>query len=415
MGKDNGGMDSITREVREMNDNKRLKILNMCNIYMLLWVLYSFHWYEVTSSPILDALSNVFLGVNLTLSLYYCVYCFAHYKLPRVYYVIIVLLLLFVVYGTVSVLIGEDIYIKATGERIRNGSFMIGPMRSFLPFFAFYVFCSRGLLTRNTLLFWGFISLIQFIFIFVNSDLQYKVGEFVNNNAYHFTVLLPMLFFIRRTKIMQVVLLLFLLVMVFLGMKRGAMLVAVFFVMYYLYINLENAAIGRKSLILIVAAIVMGFGFNYISEFYETSTILQRRLEMTLEGNSSSRNELYRQAWNIWSQADFLNLIFGFGASASLKMLNNYVHNDWLEILIDMGLMGAFVYLAFWLRLISTWFNSRKDTLIYAVLGGCIVVLLPRSIFGMMYSNLQTIAVMMMVYCVWEFQNKEFPVLKSNS
>lgn len=388
-----------------MNDNNRLKILNMCNIYMLLWVLYSFHWFEVISSPLLDSLSNIFLGINLALSAYYCVYCLTRYKLPRIYHVIVVLILIFVVYGSISVISGEEIYIKALGTRIKNGSFMIGPLRSFLPFFAFYVFYRRGLLTRNTLLVWGLISLFQFIFVYTHSNEQYKVGEFVNNNVYHFTVLLPLLFLVRRPKIIQVVLLLFLLMMVFLGMKRGAYIVAALFAVYYVYINLEHASIGRKTFILIISAVIIGFGVNYISNFFESSTILQRRLESTLEGSSSSRDVLYRQAWGVWSNSGFSRLLFGYGASASLKMLDNYVHNDWLEILIDMGLLGIVIYLVFWIRFISTWIRSKHNYLIYAVLGGYVVVLLPRTVFGMMFSNLQTIAVMGIVFCLCELQN----------
>lgn len=372
----------------------------MCNIYLLLWMLYSFHWYEVVSTPALNSLSSIFLGFNLALSVYYCVYCLIYYSPPKFYFTVLVLLLLFVVYGLISVLSGEEIYIRALGTKLKNGSYMIGPMRSFLPFFAFYVFYKRGLLTKTSLIVWGAISLVQFVFVFLNSSVEYEVGNFVNNNVYHFTVLLPILFFIRRPRIIQIALLIFLIFMVLLGMKRGAMLVTALFVLYYLYIIIQKASKGRKIAIIVFAVIAIGVGYSYLIRFYESNLVLQRKFESTIEGGSSGRDVLYSQAWNAWSQSNLWQLVFGHGASGSLKVLDNYVHNDWLEILLDMGVVGIITYFVFWVSFIKTWIKSKNNDIIYAVLGGYVFVLLPRSIYGMMYSNLQTIAVMAITYCI---------------
>ena len=153
-----------------MSEITKPRLINMCNIYMLLWVLYSFHWFEVVNTPALNSLSNAFLGFNLILSFYYCFYCLFNYRLPKLYYAILILVLLLALYGLVSVLKGEELYIRFTGEKYRNGSYIIGPMRSFLPFFAFYVFSKRGLLTKESLIIWGGISLLQFLFVFFSFE-----------------------------------------------------------------------------------------------------------------------------------------------------------------------------------------------------------------------------------------------------
>ena len=383
-----------------MSEITKPRLINMCNIYMLLWVLYSFHWFEVVNTPALNSLSNAFLGFNLILSFYYCFYCLFNYRLPKLYYAILILVLLLALYGLVSVLKGEELYIRFTGEKYRNGSYIIGPMRSFLPFFAFYVFSKRGLLTKESLIIWGGISLLQFLFVFFHSSTEYAVGSFVNNNGYHFTVLLPLLFFIRRPRFLPIGLLVFLIAMVILGMKRGAILVAAFFVIYYLFIILQKEKTARKLFIIIAVLVVFRLGYSYFNDFYANNSILQHRVDSTLEGSSSGRSILYAQAWSIWSQSNYFQLVFGHGASASLKYLDNFIHNDWLELLLDTGIVGVIAFLAFWISFITEWIRSRDNRLLFAVLGGYIVVLLPRTFYGMMYSNLQTIAVMAITYCI---------------
>jgi len=56
----------------------------------------------------------------------------------------------------------------------------------------------------------------------------------------------------------------------------------------------------------------------------------------------ASSADLNNQAEN------FLNLLFGFGFSASLELsgTGHFAHNDWLELLSNYGLLGVITYLA---------------------------------------------------------------------
>lgn len=386
-----------------MERNRDHPLFNICNLYLLIWAIYSLHWFEAVGFTALDSISDLLLGINLGISVYYFFYCYSHYHLPKLFHITTLLLLFFVAYGLVSVLSGDVIYIQATGQRIRPGSYLIGPLRSFLPFYAFYAFYKRGLISQSTILIWGGLFLLLFIFLFYNSNYQYDgygVGEFVNNNVYHFTILLPLIFFINKPAF-QWAALIFLAVMVFLGMKRGAMLVAFLFFLYYAYLTIKSSSITKRLVFIVVLAITIGLGVKYIFNFYESSSILQKRVETTLAGDSSGRNVLYQQVWQTWTtQSSMIQILFGHGASGSLKISSNYVHNDWLEVLIDLGLVGVTIFFLFWVYLIKEWRRSKKQRVLFAVLGGFIIVLFPRSIYGMMYSNLQTIAVMVMAYCI---------------
>ena len=101
-------------------------------------------------------------------------------------------------------------------------------------------------------------------------------------------------------------------------------------------------------------------------------------------------------------------MLFGYGADGSLKVGVNYAHNDWLEVLIDMGLVGFVAYLVFWISLILQWKRLKYNRLMYAILGGAIVVMLPRSMFSMLFSNLEVSISMLMSYVLalsWQKQN----------
>ena len=107
------------------------------------------------------------------------------------------------------------------------------------------------------------------------------------------------------------------------------------------------------------------------------------RLEQTLEGNSSNRDVLYAYLWDAWVNADFYTQLFGRGIAQTVNVAGNYAHNDWLELLTDVGLLGATNYLAIFVSLFmfrkKFQTNSQEQTSFTLVL----IFWLLKTIFSM--------------------------------
>ena len=388
------------------------QIFNICNIYLLIWVLYAFHWHMTGRFPLVEKFSNALLGLNLVVSIYYFFYVHIKYYLPKVLYALDFLLGLLVIYGICSIMFGGDIVIKFSGSRINNASFLIGALRSFLPFYAFYAFSLRGWLSEKSVKIWGAIIMLQYLFIFTRSSraMAWGLGNYVSGSAYLFSTMFPYVFLLKGRKIWGFAGVAFISLMVLFGVKRGAILIAVLFILYYIWMNFKNStSVMSKVGVLVVVSAFLFVGVKYVSDFYERSSYFQRRVEQTEEGGASGRDQIASNIWRVYStESNIWQMLFGYGADGSLKVGVNYAHNDWLEVLIDMGLVGFVAYLVFWISLILQWKRLKYNRLMYAILGGAIVVMLPRSMFSMLFSNLEVSISMLMSYVLalsWQKQN----------
>ncbi len=229
----------------------------------------------------------------------------------------------------------------------------------FIPIFTgFCIGIHKRLLPKQ----WAIISLIIFV-LAVNSYFETKVmflrefnrEEATNNAGYIFLYILPFLpLVLNKYKLLVLALLGAIFVFIMLCAKRGAIICMACMILYLLwwYLTRRRISFGTiVSILVLVTALVIGL--NY---FFSESDYLQRRLEQTLEGNSSHRDVLYSVLWDAWLKADFLKQLFGRGIAQTVNVAGNYAHNDWLELLTDVGFLGAFVYL----MIIVSLFMFRK-------------------------------------------------------
>ena len=87
---------------------------------------------------------------------------------------------------------------------------------------------------------------------------------------------------------------------------------------------------------------------------------MQKRLESTLEGNSSGRDKIYSAILYAWYESDSIwNYLFGLGYRSTLTITNMSAHNDWLELLSSFGLCGIFVYILFFVGLFKIALNRN--------------------------------------------------------
>ena len=123
------------------------------------------------------------------------------------------------------------------------------------------------------------------------------------------------------------------------------------------------------------------------------------RVAGTLEGNSSGRDSIFKQCWDIFLNSNVLGMLFGHGASATVGIIGIAAHNDWLEILVNQGLLGVTVYLFFWIAFYKTFRldNSRETK---PVIGSVMLIYFAATLFSMSYSAMTLPSTLALGYCL---------------
>lgn len=217
----------------------------------------------------------------------------------------------------------------------------------------------------------------------------------VNNIAYNFVVIVPYLFLIRR-KIFAVILSLFIIYAIIEGSKRGAVLVgAIGVIMLAINWLRESEARNRLKNILFWLLGASFIGLYFVNHLMSNAYLLAR-LENIESG--SGRNIIFENILRNWSAQDgIINLLFGAGMAASRKYseVDNYAHNDWLEILVNYGIFGVFIYLAIYLygyTLVFEKLRNQSDISVYkASLFAVLTMMLITTLFSMVFNSFTSI------------------------
>ena len=82
-------------------------------------------------------------------------------------------------------------------------------------------------------------------------------------------------------------------------------------------------------------------------------------------------------------------------------------HNDWLEFLIDMGIFGTIVYLAFWINNIKTCVKSAHICSYNVFIGILlfVIIYLGKSFFSMSIMSMPFYATSVFGYLVAQYDN----------
>lgn len=216
----------------------------------------------------------------------------------------------------------------------------------FLLFYPFYFWSRSGCLTYKRLKVFFIILLIVNFINFLSSYIGFSFdtvhGSSVNA-AYPLVCLMPLVGVVWDRKNTLFYLLLALVAISFLSAKRGAMLSALasFLIMLYYYSKDKNT--GKIKIIPILLMLLAAAGVLYY--IYSTNVNLQIKIDNTSEGNYSGRENIYLILWEYWLSLDFHAQLFGEEFMKAVDLVGFDAHNDWLEILLDVGLVEAAVYL----------------------------------------------------------------------
>lgn len=235
-----------------------------------------------------------------------------------------------------------------------------------------------------------FIILASIRFFYSAFMLRNTLGrdDVTNNVSYIILALVSYVPIVYKwKKLVSFMLLLLITCLVIMGAKRGAILsfgiVSIFSLFYYCKNNVLSAKLVFSMFIVVVAIVC----FSYYQ--YESNEYLQRRMELTTQGDTSNRDIAYYQLFNYWLEdTNIVTFIVGNGAAHSVKVWGNYAHNDWLELLINNGLIGVILY---FLLLLKIRIYIAKSSLEFCFRWSAYIVLVIwflKSIYSMGYMDI---------------------------
>lgn len=376
-------------------------LFNISSIYILLWCLYAFHWNEIMVGSIIDVLSNVFLGVNLLVSCY-CFFIVRKRLQNKYLKAMSVMLLLFCIYGFIYILIGsQSAMLAAMG--VSPISYIVGPLRSLLPIFAFYYFTQQGFLSDKKIIFWSFIILALYAFFsytrtaIMMSDAT-RIG-FTNNMGYLFVALIPCVYLLRGRTLYQYLLLGVLLLFIVRAMKRGAILVGLVISFLFIKDKFKSSTSKEKIWVIVCVTAFVGIAAYYVVNTMMNDAYFQYRLAATMEGDSSGRDDIIGDLeFYLLNTANVFQWLFGSGADATVAIAGNYAHNDWWEVLINQGIIGLFFYFWYWIRGFK--YSSKCTPMYKGIILSFVLTYFLRCFFSMSYSSIPLASTLLVGYAL---------------
>lgn len=255
--------------------------------------------------------------------------------------------------GVILVFFGIQLFYYIIGSF--NYQSVMGSIAVCLLSFPLFSYLGReGVLTKNYIRF----VLFAFIGLSIVCYFHYKTSYLVEHNYdvigtklnfAMFLFILPLLFAEKNTFV-SVALFVICLVFNTLGAKRGNIIASIIpTVLFLLSIRKNKTWISRLLLFIIIGAAII-----LLKDVILSNEMLSSGYERILAGDSSGRNTLFSYFWNKWKNSNsIMSLLFGYGFGGTVQDFGLFAHNDWIELLVDNGLLGVLLYLYLFVVLIK--------------------------------------------------------------
>ena len=373
------------------------KYLNSSSIYILLWCLYNLQGALYPSGSLL---AKLLLFIILIWSIFSFIRVNIYpNSLPSFLKASNLFLLIMTFYGVVLIISGQELYITEDYAHIKsyNHDYLKNIYLSLLPIYVCYDYSRSGKFDQTHINLYTATLLPVFIINFIYSynqavQLASRLEGFSGatlNVGYKFLSMFPLVLLMCRNYI-KYILLLICTFFILLSVKRGAILIAFVCFIYFLYTTLKNAQSRRRGGIVVLTILSIVIVYFITNEILESYEYFIRRLESTIEGNTSNRNVIYKTYFTHFiSETNLFRFVFGNGANSTLKIGFNYAHNDWLELAINNGLTGVIIYALYFIALIKDYFALKKKKFKYAnVVFMAFIIMFMSSIFSMSYATI---------------------------
>ena len=272
-----------------------------------------------------------------------------------------------------------------------------------------YMSSTTQLIQSDTLIVWTFTvvaALLAFDFLsnYMELNMLERIGA--RNNSSYFTLYLLPFLLCHKNKIVRIACLVAVFLVVLLSMKRGGLFAITLAAVVYLYVlQIKMKGVKLKIWGFAFFAIVvagLAFIFNYTNEEILNGAILSRINDIE-ETGGAGRTEIWKGYLSFINDSPALYLLFGRGWRGSIRdsHIDYTCHNDFLEALVDFGIVGLVLYIPFFVVLIKTCLRMIKAKHEYApAMGASIAIFFVNSMVAhiLIYSHY-----LMMFALFWGF------------
>lgn len=380
-----------------------IKNFNRCDFFLLIWVLY---YLQGIAYPEGGVTSLALLVVNLLISAS-CTFKVMQWRNKPIYFKgLNILILLFTIYGFILVFMSPStIYYPLSGMSMKSYSYIKSIYLSLLPIYPFYYYIKKGFLTAERLRIWGviFLASVTLSYIRMQRDALKALldaDEITNNSCYLFLSCLPLLVLYRKKPLIQFACLAFVIAFIVMGMKRGAIAIGLVCAVYFMLQSIRNSKGKTRILFMLLSIGICIYAVFFFTHEMTTSDYMMKRIDDTLAGNTSGRDNLYSFFWKYFTeQADFKHYLIGRGANGTLEIYYNYAHNDWLEIAVNQGILGVVVYAFYWLCFYKTWKHATNIDA-KTILALTALIFFAKTMFSMSYNDMSYVSTSVLGYAL---------------
>lgn len=338
--------------------------INRCDLYIILWAMYSFQGIIYSQGIINQMLQFLMLVWCIVACLRYIINLIC---MPRLLRVTSLLVYMYLIYGLIYICYSQPVTFE-NGDSLASYYYLQQSYNSLLPIFLFYKYSKDGYITEKRLRVYFFMFVVVAICNFQHSYQEklladlYGRTEFTNNVGYTFLSLMPMLYLFNKKPVVQYVLLSIVLAFIIMSMKRGAIVIGILCFFQILYQNWKNSSRAKdRQLIFVLTLLILGVVCWYVNNMLENSEYFVRRLKATEEMDSSERNDLVSIIWEkYWTNISVFSLLLGNGANSTISFAGNYAHQDWLETLCNNGVVGIGILLSFYITFLKSAFLKKN-------------------------------------------------------
>lgn len=221
--------------------------------------------------------------------------------------------------------------------------------------------------------------------------------DFVDNMGYYYLNFIPFLFLIRNKTYLKIALCLLLNVLIISCAKRGAIITAGIVDAVFVYYICKDNHLSRNLLYQLWILLPICCAGIFVWNELQSNAFVLERFTALEQGNSSGRNVIYENLWINWSHHyDLVEKLFGGGFCKSPRINGGlFAHNDWLELLTDIGLLGIVAYTFVICSMVSLAIRAKNRTIKYCMVAISAIWIL-KTMFSMSYLDENSFILMLL-------------------
>lgn len=364
------------------------KLFTQCNLYFGLFVLYEMHGFLYPKTSMLNKLLAFFIIAIGVVHFFKVLSSRKSERLHPFFKAFNTFAIFLSIYGIFNIITG------GATPLVTSEVFLKNILLSFLPLYSFFYFSQKGEI-NSTWIKYAFLVLCLLAFVQFTQNRIEELAEaavervnITNNKGYAFLALMPFLVFWKDRRTIQFVLLLFLTAYILMAMKRGAIVIGAFCSTYFIFQSFKNSSSKERFILFVLVGAFVFLLFDLWGDYMSSNTYFQSRLESTLEGDTNGRNDIYSSLYNHFTlDANLFNYFLGFGPDSTIAYYGHYAHQDWIELLLNCGLIGVFMYGLFYIQSFKTvrLFDNDSARICFMM---SLFILFGKSMFSMGYQSI---------------------------